>query len=333
MPSHLETALNNYRALVLARDADLARQMRRRYAEIEQRLQDKVTAIANQIAQLHADKQLVTAQRLYQLERYQALLAQARAELNQYSRWAADQIETEQQRMLELGLKSASDLVEAGYLDAGVARAAFNLLPADAVGFQIGLTGEGTPLYQLLQAAYPEMVDQATAALVTGIAEGAPVQEIARSLVALWGEHAGMPLLRALTIARTETLRAYRAANASQMQAAGIRSYIRRCALSDRTCPACLALDGKEYPTDEMFLSHPNCRCVLSPKIPGIDYAQFKTGKDWFFSLPEGRQRAIVGPGKLDWLQDGGDFARLATIRNSPKWGDTIRQTPLSALK
>jgi SPP1 gp7 family putative phage head morphogenesis protein len=331
--SLLETTLDNYRTLILERDADLARAMTKRYAEIERSLQAKVDALANELAKLKADNQLLTAQRLYQMERYQALLASARAELNDYAKWADQRISDEQRRLLEMGIKSGADLVDAGRLDAGLLRGAFNMLPADAVNFQIGLTQTGTPLYRLIEAAYPEMVDAVTRELVVGIAEGTPVREIARGIVAMWGQHMGMPLIRALTIARTETLRAYRAANADQMKTAGIKTYIRRCALSDRTCPACLALDGKEYPTDELFVIHPNCRCFMAPKIPGIDYSKFKTGKEWFYQLPEARQRAIVGPGKYDWLTSGGDFEKLATVKHDDTWGDTIRQAPLSQLK
>jgi SPP1 gp7 family putative phage head morphogenesis protein len=331
--SDVENALENYRKLLLARDADLANNLSAQYARVMARLQAQIAEAALQIAEAQSKgNAALTAQRLYQMGRYQELLAAANAETLRFSSLAASQVTQAVGENLQEGIAAGTDLIRTSYMEAGRVAGAFHVLPVDAVGYQVGYTLAGTPFGALIRAAAPEMADLLTQQIVEGVATGAPLREIARWITATANDTLNMPLRRALVIARTEPLRAYRAANAAQMSAAGIKSYIRRAALSDRTCPSCLALDGKIYPTDDPFPSHPNCRCVLRCLLPGITPSG-PTGAEWFESLSEKQQVAIVGPGRMEYLRQGGDFSKLATVKEDPVWGPTIRQTPLKDLE
>jgi SPP1 gp7 family putative phage head morphogenesis protein len=331
--SDVENALERYRALLLARDADLAESLVSQYARVKSRLQAQIAEAALQIAEAQSrGNAVLTAQRLYQMDRYQELLAAANAETLRFSSLAASQVTQAVGENLQEGIAAGTDLVRASYLEAGRVVGAFHVLPVDAVGFQVGFTQAGTPFGALIRSAAPEMADLLTAQIVEGVATGAPLRTIAQWIKATANDTLNMPLNRALVIARTEPLRAYRAANAAQMSAAGITQYQRRAALSTRTCPSCLALDGKIYPTDDMFVLHPMCRCVQRPLLPGITPSG-PSGAEWFKSLTEKQQLEIVGPGRMEYLRQGGDFSRLATVKDDPVWGKTIRQTPLKDLE
>src|SRR4051812_28378590 len=66
--------------------------------------------------------------------------------------------------------------------------------------------------------------------------------------------------------------------------------------LSDRTCGACLALDGRRFPlTVEFQPSHPNCRCTSIPVIDGVPPIEREKGSDWFAKQSSEVQDATLG--------------------------------------
>jgi hypothetical protein len=102
-------------------------------------------------------------------------------------------------------------------------------------------------------------------------------------------------LSRALTIARTETISAHReaAAVSHQENADTLAGWRWLCALSDRSCPACLAKNGELHPVSEPGpQGHANCRCSRVPVT--------KSWRDLGIDLDEPaeqRERRVVGSG------------------------------------
>ncbi len=75
-----------------------------------------------------------------------------------------------------------------------------------------------------------------------------------------------MPIARAQTIARTETIRAFNTGAWSRYQAAGFQRWQWLTAADERVCPICGPRDGNVYPASaEKPPLHPNCRCTLIP--------------------------------------------------------------------
>lgn len=71
---------------------------------------------------------------------------------------------------------------------------------------------------------------------------------------------------RALTIARTEQMRAYRSASAASYRASKVvKSWMWHASLDKRMCFACLALHGTVWPKEELMEAHPACRCAMVP--------------------------------------------------------------------
>lgn len=331
MPSLIEQAIDAFRKRQSDHEAAQMAEMAHRWMEIENALESRINLLAQQAADMRAHGTVITASRIYQLDHYRKLLAQAKQETKNYAAWAAKQITIGQTQNAQMGIESASAMIRATYLEAGKIGAYFDILPVDAVDSMIGFAGDGTPLVKLLMRDYPETVNQLTRTLIDATASGRNPRETARRML----DNMAGNLNRALTIARTEQLRSYRDASRQQMSASGVvTGYIRRCALSDRTCMACIALDGTEYATDEMMDVHPNDRCFMQPKIANLKPVETITGKTWFEKQPEAAQRAMMGNEKYDlWRGGAFEFNQLASTYVHPEWGPSIRVTPLSELE
>ena len=329
-PSQVELVIEAYRQRLLAQDAEQMREMARRWLEVERALEARVALLVQQAADVRAKGKTLTASRLYQMEHYQRLLAQAKAEVQRYNRWAADLITRQQERAAQQGIESAVATIRASYMQAGQVGAYFDLLPVKAVDAMIGYAGDGTPLNKLLMRDYPESVADLTQALIDAIAAGRNPRETARLML----DKMSGNLNRALTTARTEQIRAYRQASRQQMIESGVVSgYIRRAALNDRTCMACIALDGTEYDTDELMEVHPSDRCFMQPKIKGLKPVETTTGSAWFKDLDPDTQKQMMGQSVFEAWQSGKfDLRELASTYTDPIWGPTVRVTPLSEL-
>ena len=330
MPSLSEQVMEAFRQRLLARDAETMREMARRWLEVENAIAARIQLLADQVAQMRANGETVSAAKIYRLENYRRLLSQAKAEVSRYNVWAAQEITRMQKELSALGMEQAAASIRAAYLDAGQIGGYFDLLPIEAIEAMIGRAGDGTPLYKLLMQDYAESIMELTQILINSTAQGINPRETAK----LMAEAMGGNLDRALTIARTEQLRVYRDASRQQMQSSGVvDGYIRRCALSDRTCMACLALDGTEYATDELMEVHPNDRCFMQPKIKGLDPVGAQSGAEWFAKQSEETQREMMSDTKYDaWKAGEFDFHQLAHTYEDPTWGPSVKVASLGEL-
>jgi len=328
--SQVERTIEEFRGRLLLQEADQMRTMARRWLDVEQALESQITLLAGEVLEMRQAGEAVNQARLMRLDRYQRLLAQAKAETRGYANWAASLIAERQGDMLEMGVQGAEAMIRSVYMDAGKLGGYFDVLPIEAVEFATGFAGDGSPLARLLMRDYTETAAQLTQALIDGTALGRNPRETAR----LMAEAMGGNLDRALTIARTEQIRAYREAGRQSFVESGVvEGYIRRCALSERTCIACLALDGTEYETDELMDVHPNDRCFMQPKVTGIPLPDAISGQRWFEEQDTDIQMSILGPERYDaWLMGQVEFRDFASTHTDPVWGPSVRVTPVGEL-
>lgn len=177
--------------------------------------------------------------------------------------------------------------------------------------------------------------------LVRGLANGSNPNKIAREIVrgAEGGFNGG--LSRALTIARTETLDAYRAAakESHQANADVLDGWIWLTKLDNRTCPACLGMAGTEHPLDESGPDgHQNCRCARIPKTKswadlGIDLDEPEPAtpdaQAWFDALDTAEQRRILGPARYAaWAAGNYPRTQWATVRRNDGWRRSYVPSP-----
>lgn len=331
MPSEIERTIEEYRQRVLLQEADQMRVMARRWLEVESSLEATVGLLASEVSEMTAAGEAISMWKVARLERYRRLLAQARSETNRYMEWAADEIGRRQERLIALGIDSAQAAIRASYLDAGRGIGAyFDVLPVEAVQIAIGYASDGTPLNRLLRRDYAKSVAELTRALIEGVTMGRNPRETARAML----EAMSGNLQRALLIARDQQIRTFREASRQQFAASGVvDGYIRRCALNPRTCIACIALDGTEYPTDELMEVHPEDRCFMQPKIAGLEPVVTQSGAEWFAAQSAETQREMLGAGKYDLWKSGefglGDFT---SRRVDPVWGPSVRVAALGEL-
>lgn len=195
----------------------------------------------------------------------------------------------------------------------------------------------------------PDAYDAVQRELLRGIVVGANPRHTADRILARTETQFNGGLTRALTIARTETLDAHRtgAAAGQAAHADVLTGWVWTTHLSDRTCPACLAMNGRVFPlTQPGPQGHQNCRCSRVPLT--VSWAELgihlpepaslqptrRSTQGWFDGLSRHEQLSIMGPERLQLLQGGHiGWDDLATLTSTPGWRDSWQITPVSVLR
>lgn len=176
--------------------------------------------------------------------------------------------------------------------------------------------------------------------LTDGIGAGQGINTMVRRMAADIGPTAQVG--RLTTIARTETMRAYRGASFDQFSALGpniIAGWEWMAAKSPRTCLACIVMDGRRFPFDQ----YPNrfhvcCRCVVRPiphprLVPG-SLPQRETGAEWLARQDEQTQLQVFGSqARLDLWRQGVPLDEFIGVHRSRLWGDSVFVKPIEAIR
>lgn len=192
----------------------------------------------------------------------------------------------------------------------------------------------------------PADVEQAMKrALVRGIAVGDNPRRTAARIVSQAEGRFNGGLTRALTIARTETLDAHRAATQASegTNEDVLTEWEWHASLGGRTCPSCWAKHGTRHPLSEAGpIDHQCGRCTRvsvtkSWKDLGFDIEEPKSltpdAQTVFNKLTPESQREIMGAKRLELLQSGQiQWADLSTKRETTGWRDSYGVTPVKDL-
>lgn len=224
-------------------------------------------------------------------------------------------------------------------------RFGLGVLDTDAVDAIVSRTTERIHAATLPLAA--DAVNALKTELRRGVVVGDNPRTVARRMLArTQGRFAG-GMARAERIARTEMLDAHRAADQAMVQRnrSVIAAAVWTARLDSRTCPACVAMHGVEFPPEEFGpVDHQQGRCVFVYRtktwaelgIPGVeDIAQVDQTAErdaWWDNLTPESQDAALGKARADHLRQGGRWDDLVTRRDNPDWRPSISTTPLSAL-
>lgn len=300
--------------LIRQEDAAL-REMSRQWVRMENKLTDQYKLLHAEIKEMMERGEAVPLQRIYNLQRYQQMMAEIAKELPEYDAQAVRIITHYQRESYTLGL----DAAEAVIMDTRPSDPMWNRVGKDAAQITAGFAGNGASLGQLLQRDYGDLGVKITDALVEGVALGKGAFATAKDMRDIMGKEA---YTRSVRIARTEINRAYRIANADQYAKSGVvTKVLRLCAKQANTCLACLMMDGDEVPGGVLD-DHPNGRCATIAVTVGGIYPQWEHGDVWFEQQDEETQRAIMGPGRYElWKEYDVDPHQMVRMTPNPVWG------------
>ncbi len=186
---------------------------------------------------------------------------------------------------------------------------------------------------RILSNAYPSAVEGITNKLITGLALGWNPRKMAREILRNGG--LDRALNHILLVARDQQIRHYRE---SQREAYGrsrvVYGYKRLAAKNDRTCTACLVLDGTIYATKQRMEIYPQDRCALVPLVIGRSIPELQTELGYFKKLPPSTRKKMLGPGKFAaWKAGDFKLEQLVTTKENEVWGDGVQATSLKVLK
>lgn len=347
MPSRLQQTIAEYRARLLAHErtaqASLDYAHRQTLALINAQLDTLFTAMTNYMQ----SGEPVPLEWLYENNRLLVLEQYITGAINHYAALTKMQVEQLRHMGAALGQQAGMALLNS-IVPMGV-NFSFGIPSQQAIANLIGATQAGSPLADLFNGFGAEAAQGAKDALISGVTLGYGPRQIAPGIQ----DALNISRSRALTIARSEMMRSYRGANIESYRANSdvVDKMRRSCALSIRTCAACIALDGTLYDLDEDPGFHPNDRCVLIPVTKswddilgplGIDTTgiedtnpalDMQTGQDWFNGLDADQQRQVLGPAKYDaWSNGDFDLSDIVGRSDSKDWGASIYEKPLKEL-
>lgn len=220
----------------------------------------------------------------------------------------------------------------------------FDRISTDAIGAIVERSTEQiTARTRFLEPHATEAMRQA---LVRGVAVGDNPRTAARLMLRRTEGVFNGGLTRALGIARTEMLDAYRsgAAAAQLANADVVTGWVWTAQLDSRTCPSCWAMHGSQHPLDEMGPNdHQQGRCARIPKTKpwrelGFDLDEpadlLPDARRVFAGLPEATKVAIMGPARLHALNTGlADWSDLSMVRSTTGWRDSHVPRPARDLR
>lgn len=127
-----------------------------------------------------------------------------------------------------------------------------------------------------------------------------------------------------MRLARTETLRAYRAATHETYLANSdiVEGWYWLSARNMRTCAMCWAMDGTFHKPEDTLDDHPNGRCTAVPKIKGMELPMRQTGVQAFEKLSDADKLRVLGPSKYAAYRAGDlQLKQLIGTKYSDQWG------------
>ncbi|MEQ1761550.1 MAG: phage minor head protein [Pyrinomonadaceae bacterium] len=316
------------RAALLAREYQAVKGIVRAYEVAERRVETSIRQFQAKIKAAQAAGLKPSLAWYYQEARLENVLREIRMHLDDFSKDA-----------LEFSSKGRADAYELGAVHA--LRLAEAQVYGDIAGLHAGafanaqaLLSADSPLKALFDEIGPTATVKAREIFAQGIAEGWNPRKMGRILA---GEVEDLTKRRAVLIARTEQIRAYRMANRDvyKRNSDVLRGWRWMAAKTPATCAMCLALDGEIFPVEETLSSHPACRCSMLP-LPNTDFGgpQPASGADYFDKLSEAEQDRTLGKGKGKMYREGKITLKdNVRFRDHADWGRQPTPRPLADLR
>lgn len=330
-------AIDRFRRDLLRLERRSASEIVRVYGEAWKRIKSELERLQTEYEFARSRGEKPGPDWVYQFNRARSFRDQVLQELQSFAQYAEGKVRNDQEEAIRIAEEQSERLTRLalGTPPTGL-EINWNRIDRAAVQSILGMTQPDSPLHRLLMSISTDGAQAAEDALVQGMLLGQNPREVARTMRKVLGT----ALSRALTIARTETLRAHREATRASYQSNSdiVKGWVWHSETGERTCAACWAMHGTEHRPDEILDDHPNGRCAMIPKTRtwaeigkqyGIDLSdipdtnpEIEPGISLFERLSEEKQIKILGPAKWQAWKDG-KFA-LADIvgrARSKEWG------------
>ncbi len=339
MASLWDTARAQREDLIRA-DTATARDLADGYRRVHEGLEGELAHLYDRMDRAAAAGKPIGPAMLYQEGRLTDLLEQVERRVATFSRVAERRVESVTRSSALEGVANGAELVDRATPDGtgGTASSSFTRLRDDALNAAVAQAG---PVSRALEGLGADEARALEEILTSAVGRGRNPREVARELSRV----TTMPLNRALTVARTEQLRAYRAGShlTFQANADALEGWTWISAADRRTCAACFAMHGSVHTLEEPMSSHPNCRCVPAPlsrpwSAFGLDddgTPQRPTdGPTLFRKLKPRDQDAILGRGGGEAYRRGEvSLEDFVTRRSHPLYGESVTRSGLRAAR
>ncbi len=327
--SQLQRTINAYRQAILTLDDAALAQLQAAYAPSRERLLGVIEALTGQ---MQGGVKLTTTEAM-ELGRARELLRLVEVESAKLARLTGELVPSAQSQAVAQAIERARTLTiaqGATVRDASRVAARWTGLNSNAVADLVGSLSDGSPLQAWMERVVPESVTAVRDTLLDGVARGINPEDLARRLAAV----SDLPLERALTVSRTETMRSYRSAGLASMQANSdiLAGYERSASLSVTSCAACIATAGKFYPLSHPFEEHVRGRCSPIPVLKDATLlADIQTGPEWFAEQSAATQKTILGPGAYEaYRRKEIALEDMAHVRRDDVWGNSVQRASLA---
>lgn len=338
--SRLQQSLSHFRQLLIQHNTIAEQQLDDAYKSVLSNIQASLNRLYDQMVNDIAKGEKLPLTWLYNANRLENIKKLINNEVVHYGLLSKFSTSQQMHFASQLGQQAGMQLLQST-VPAGV-HYTFGVPSPAAMQNIVAVTNAG-PLADLFNSFGPDASKAVATALLTGVSLGWNPRQIAP----LVDQALNVPRWRALTIARTEMVRSYRLANLETFKANSdvVRQWRWTCALSPRTCAACLAMDGTLHDLSEEMGSHPNCRCTPTPItkdwseiLPG--YQEFipdsrpemTNGSDWLDAQDESVQRQILGAKYNGWSAGKFSLQDIVGHIHSSDWGHSIYEKSLESL-
>lgn len=344
----LSSLTREFRSSLRGREAAAVTSMSDAYAVARAAIEGRLERLTQSIESAGEAGETISEAWLVRQARYQELMLQIEREMQDLGAQTLPALSAVQREVVGMADAQAPRMAAAaaGKAPAGVTLT-WNRLPSAALEAFVGTASDGGPLASLLSSlgqgdaarGIPSLSAQIHDALVAGIATGQNPRQIAEAMRASVESALNLSQTRAETIARTETMRAYREATRQtyEQNPGVVQGWIWTATRDRRTCRGCWAMHGREFPVDQILDDHPNGRCIATPKTPS--WAQLTgdesipdtrpdlgLGADLFDALSDERKQQILGPALFDHFVAGDVIlADCVTQTTDPRWGSMRR--------
>ena len=345
----IQEIIQSFQQLLEAQIDSAAQRMVDSYGRIYQSLEKEQTALLQEMQHLRDIGQTPTRAMIHKDARYKELLVKTEEQMQKYAVIIEDNVSAGYADTAAMGARQGEVMMEAQVSVfpepiRGELLGMINRMSESTIAAMVGALQEDSPLWRItLKSFGAETARDIGDALVRNILKGKNPITTAREMQKTWG----VPLTRAVTISRTEHLRAHRMASMASYRnnADVVQGWTWNANLDTDTCPACIALHGTKHGLDETLDDHPNGRCYATPITPSWKDLGFEglpetgaqtpegAGEEWFGGLSEEKQRDILGDAKWQaWKGGQFQFNQLAQETHSEDWGRSFRVASLEEL-